>query len=140
MDCTEHTSTCSQHEVQGYPTFKYFNYGKNDQKYTGGREVWVLLLLDDKIGLCDPKAGHFGSSMVTFWAYQPIFEGLKAKIHEAFQYHVNLKGFNILLSTVFSLIEGRGAKAGIRGASIFPAKAQNFKINMLDYRKSCSTN
>ena len=42
MDCTRFQTTCSSHEVQGYPTFKYFNYGKNDQKYTGGREVRML--------------------------------------------------------------------------------------------------
>ena len=23
--------------IRSYPTFKYFNYGKNDEKYTGGR-------------------------------------------------------------------------------------------------------
>jgi len=38
MDCTEHRDTCSSHDVSGYPTFKYFNYGKNSQKYMGGRE------------------------------------------------------------------------------------------------------
>ena len=38
IDCTKHTTMCSEHEVTGYPTFKYFNYGKNDQKYAGGRE------------------------------------------------------------------------------------------------------
>ncbi|KAH3868542.1 protein disulfide-isomerase A5-like [Dreissena polymorpha] len=38
MDCTIHKVTCGEHEVQGYPTLKYFNYGKNAQKYMGGRE------------------------------------------------------------------------------------------------------
>ncbi|KAL4228418.1 Protein disulfide-isomerase A5 [Mactra antiquata] len=38
MDCTVHRSTCTTHDVSGYPTFKYFNYGKNSQKYMGGRE------------------------------------------------------------------------------------------------------
>ncbi|CAB3986332.1 disulfide-isomerase A5-like, partial [Paramuricea clavata] len=37
VDCTKETASCSAHGVQGYPTFKYFNYGKNDEKYTGGR-------------------------------------------------------------------------------------------------------
>ena len=44
MDCTVHTATCSSHDVSGYPTFKYFNYGKNPQKYMGGREVGSLWL------------------------------------------------------------------------------------------------
>ncbi|CAL1531199.1 unnamed protein product, partial [Lymnaea stagnalis] len=38
VDCTVQTGTCSTHDVKGYPTFKYFNYGKNSQKYMGGRE------------------------------------------------------------------------------------------------------
>jgi len=39
MDCTkpDNQKTCSQNDVTGYPTFKYFNYGKNPQKYMGGR-------------------------------------------------------------------------------------------------------
>jgi hypothetical protein len=39
MDCTIHRTSCTAHDVSGYPTFKYFNYGKNAQKYMGGREV-----------------------------------------------------------------------------------------------------
>ncbi|XP_052091657.1 protein disulfide-isomerase A5-like [Mytilus californianus] len=38
VDCTVHTSICSTNEVTGYPTLKYFNYGKNPQNYMGGRE------------------------------------------------------------------------------------------------------
>ncbi|XP_060583219.1 protein disulfide-isomerase A5-like [Ruditapes philippinarum] len=38
MDCTIHRTSCTAHDVSGYPTFKYFNYGKNAQKYMGGRE------------------------------------------------------------------------------------------------------
>jgi hypothetical protein len=33
------TTVCTTHEVTGYPTFKYFKYGKNPQNYMGGREV-----------------------------------------------------------------------------------------------------
>ena len=43
VDCTTETAVCGQHDVTGYPTFKYFNYGKDGQKYTGGREVSVVL-------------------------------------------------------------------------------------------------
>ncbi|KAK2166678.1 hypothetical protein NP493_1310g00031 [Ridgeia piscesae] len=38
IDCTKHTATCQAEDVSGYPTFVYFNYGKNSMKYTGGRE------------------------------------------------------------------------------------------------------
>lgn len=37
VDCTVHRSVCTQFDVQGYPTFRYFNYGKKDFKYVGGR-------------------------------------------------------------------------------------------------------
>lgn len=37
LDCTVHQSVCSQQEVSGYPTIKYFNYGKKDFRYMGGR-------------------------------------------------------------------------------------------------------
>ena len=39
IDCTRFQVTCTTYEVQGYPTILYFNYGKNEEKYTGGREV-----------------------------------------------------------------------------------------------------
>jgi len=38
VDCTKHNPVCQAHEVQGFPTFKYFNYGKNPTPYEGGRE------------------------------------------------------------------------------------------------------
>ena len=41
MDCTVHVSSCTAHDVTGYPTILYFNYGKNSQKYMGGREVCI---------------------------------------------------------------------------------------------------
>jgi len=49
VDCTQEKGTCSTHDVSGYPTFKYFNYGKNSQKYMGGREVRI----------CCIKSGNF---------------------------------------------------------------------------------
>ncbi|CAD5112143.1 DgyrCDS1382 [Dimorphilus gyrociliatus] len=36
VNCIKHQSLCS--DVNGYPTFKYFNYGKAGTKYAGGRE------------------------------------------------------------------------------------------------------
>ena len=44
VDCTVQTGVCSAHDVTGYPTFKYFNYGKNSQKYMGGRQVNYFVL------------------------------------------------------------------------------------------------
>jgi len=38
VDCTKHQKLCQSHDVSGYPTFKYVSYGKNFEKYTGGRE------------------------------------------------------------------------------------------------------
>ncbi|XP_070546710.1 protein disulfide-isomerase A5-like isoform X1 [Ptychodera flava] len=37
VDCTAESNVCSQYDVSGYPTIKYFNYGKNPQAYMGGR-------------------------------------------------------------------------------------------------------
>ena len=39
LDCTQHHSVCEQHDVKGFPTFKYFNYGKKDFKYVGARSA-----------------------------------------------------------------------------------------------------
>ncbi|XP_078661185.1 uncharacterized protein LOC144905411 isoform X1 [Branchiostoma floridae x Branchiostoma belcheri] len=38
VDCTTQQGVCGQYEVRGYPTIKYFNYGKNPKDYEGGRE------------------------------------------------------------------------------------------------------
>jgi len=37
VDCTTETKTCETFDVKGYPTFRYFLYGKKDKKYEGGR-------------------------------------------------------------------------------------------------------
>ena len=37
VDCTKYPSTCTSHDVQGYPTIVYFNYGKKSFKYMGPR-------------------------------------------------------------------------------------------------------
>lgn len=38
VDCTKNRELCSEYEVQGFPTFKYFAYGKNPSQYSGGRQ------------------------------------------------------------------------------------------------------
>jgi hypothetical protein len=45
VDCTTQQAICSAHDVTGYPTFKYFNYYKNAQKYMGGREVTTSTMM-----------------------------------------------------------------------------------------------
>lgn len=47
IDCTTYSSMCTSHDVTGYPTFKYLNYGKNEQKYMGGREVSLKSFLEE---------------------------------------------------------------------------------------------
>lgn len=37
LDCTKSRSVCDKYEVKGYPTFIYFNYGKNPAPYNGAR-------------------------------------------------------------------------------------------------------
>ena len=37
LDCTKFQSICEQQEVTGFPTFKYFNYGKKEYQYLGAR-------------------------------------------------------------------------------------------------------
>ena len=39
VDCTKFTGVCTTHEVNGYPTIKYFSYGKNEFKYMGPRST-----------------------------------------------------------------------------------------------------
>lgn len=38
VDCTRETTVCTQNEVRGYPTIKYFSYLKTKTDYTGGRK------------------------------------------------------------------------------------------------------
>ncbi len=39
VDCTKFQSVCEQFDVSGYPTFKYFSYGKNPASYDGERSM-----------------------------------------------------------------------------------------------------
>ncbi|XP_065357827.1 protein disulfide-isomerase A5 [Calliphora vicina] len=38
VDCTRDTNVCSQQEIRGYPTIKYFSYLKTKAGYNGGRK------------------------------------------------------------------------------------------------------
>ena len=37
VDCTKHRSVCDLYDVTGYPTIKYFNFGKRAAPYNGPR-------------------------------------------------------------------------------------------------------
>ncbi|XP_020917391.1 protein disulfide-isomerase A5 [Exaiptasia diaphana] len=52
VDCTKYPGVCQQYDVHGYPTFRYFNYGKKDFKYTGGRtsKDFIQFMEDPKEG------------------------------------------------------------------------------------------
>lgn len=60
VDCTKHNSICEQNGVKGFPTIIYFNYGKNPQPYTGGREAKDFIKFmtnpnDPNAGKVDPR-------------------------------------------------------------------------------------
>lgn len=38
VDCTRDVNVCSQQEIRGYPTIKYFSYLKTKAGYNGGRK------------------------------------------------------------------------------------------------------
>ena len=53
VDCTKNQELCTEYEVQGFPTFKYFSYGKNPGQYSGGRKE------DDFVQFMqDPDGSH----------------------------------------------------------------------------------
>ena len=37
LDCTKFDTICEEHKVTGFPTFKYFSYGKKSSHYSGAR-------------------------------------------------------------------------------------------------------
>lgn len=39
LDCTKFQPLCQKHDVSGFPTFIYFNYGKNPSPYDGARSM-----------------------------------------------------------------------------------------------------
>jgi hypothetical protein len=43
VDCTKSQSLCKEYEVQGYPTIKYFSFGKFISDYEDQRTVKDLI-------------------------------------------------------------------------------------------------
>uniref|UniRef100_U5ER38 Putative pretaporter n=1 Tax=Corethrella appendiculata TaxID=1370023 RepID=U5ER38_9DIPT len=52
VDCTLHNDLCSQHDVTGYPTLKFFKLGAEDSnKYRGGRDFSSLVtFIEEQLG------------------------------------------------------------------------------------------
>lgn len=57
VDCTKEKLACEQYGVKGFPSIKYFNFGKNPQDYEGGREEkdFIKFMTNPN----DPDAGKF---------------------------------------------------------------------------------
>ena len=55
IDCTKSQAVCNVHEVTGYPTFKYFNFGKIGYRYQGPRseESFEEFMTDPKVFVRD---------------------------------------------------------------------------------------
>ena len=70
VDCTKHNPVCQTHGVQGFPTLKYFNYGKLGSDYELGREEKDFLAFMENPA--DPKPPkHEGPSPQEQWAEHP---------------------------------------------------------------------
>jgi len=67
VDCTKHNPVCQAHGVQGFPTLKYFNYGKTGVDYEGGREEKdFLAFMENPLDPKPPKQD--GPSAQEQWA------------------------------------------------------------------------
>ncbi|XP_005094049.1 protein disulfide-isomerase A5 [Aplysia californica] len=77
VDCTSQTGSCSSNDVTGYPTFKYFNYGKNSQKYMGGRnENDFVAFMNDPLNPAPTPAPPAVQSMDEQWRDFAGYESL----------------------------------------------------------------
>uniref|UniRef100_A0A7M5XDK5 Thioredoxin domain-containing protein n=1 Tax=Clytia hemisphaerica TaxID=252671 RepID=A0A7M5XDK5_9CNID len=57
VDCTVDKKSCEQFGVSGYPTFRYFLYGKKDFKYEGGRntDAFIEFMKNPKEESAEPE-------------------------------------------------------------------------------------
>jgi len=70
VDCTKYNPVCQTHGVQGFPTLKYFNYGKTAVAYEGGREEKdFLAFMENPLDPKPPKSD--GPSVQEQWAEYP---------------------------------------------------------------------
>ena len=70
VDCTKHNPVCQTHGVQGFPTLKYFNYGKTGVDYELGREEKDFIAFMENPS--DPKPPkQEGPSPQEQWAEYP---------------------------------------------------------------------
>jgi len=67
VDCTKHNPVCQAHDVKGFPTLKYFNYGKTGVDYEFGREEKdFLAFMENPLDPKPPK--HDGPTAQEQWA------------------------------------------------------------------------
>lgn len=73
VDCTEQPDVCTNHDIQGYPTLKFFKKGssKDGEKYRGTRELaalssFVLERIGEKQSEKKQPAGLFELTDATF--------------------------------------------------------------------------
>ena len=60
IDCVPFKSLCKVYGVNSYPTIMYFNYGKNEQSYSGSRETAALVkfMSDPLVGFAELAAAE----------------------------------------------------------------------------------
>ncbi|CAF3519675.1 unnamed protein product [Rotaria socialis] len=97
VDCTKAQSICKDYEVQGYPTIKYFSFGKLVADYPGARteEGFFEFMNNPEEALNKPQAETPKSDPIEFWKDSaPGYE------------HVHM-----LQSSTFDSIVGKSRKA-----------------------------
>ena len=71
VDCTTERSVCSAHDVTGFPTFKYFNYFKDQKVYNGGRKKKDFVYFMNNPGLPGAENGPPPPTPEEEWADLP---------------------------------------------------------------------
>ncbi len=73
VDCTVETALCSQHDVTGYPTLKFFKKGEDfdkAEKYRGQRDIKSLeKFINKKLGheVEEEKVRKIDACVVSHW-------------------------------------------------------------------------
>ncbi|CAF2762598.1 unnamed protein product [Rotaria sp. Silwood2] len=69
VDCTKSQSICKEYEVQGYPTIKYFSFGKFIAEYESDRteEAFVEFMTNPEEQMNKPKPTPPTANPIDFW-------------------------------------------------------------------------